>query len=278
MPLILIPTPVGNMADITLRALEELKSADLIACEDTRHSGLLLSHYGIRRPLMSYQKFNEQSRISEILARLAKGEKVAVISDAGTPGMSDPGWIALKAAVDAGYPVDVLPGATAFVPAVLLSGLKPHPFAFIGFLSDQKTERAAQLESLKDCPFTMVFYLSPHKAARQLEDFLAVLGPRRAALVREISKVFQETRRGTLEEILQGVQDGVKGELALVVEGAPERPADDDSAWQTEAEQRRSAGEPVRKIAEELAEKYRRPKNRIKAWLMNGRQPPPEAQ
>lgn len=278
MPLILIPTPVGNMADITLRALEELKSADLIACEDTRHSGLLLSHYGIRRPLMSYQKFNEQSRISEILARLAKGEKVAVISDAGTPGMSDPGWIALKAAVDAGYPVDVLPGATAFVPAVLLSGLRTHPFAFIGFLSDQKTERAAQLESLKDCPFTMVFYLSPHKAARQLEDFLAVLGPRRAALVREISKVFQETRRGTLEEILQGVQDGVKGELALVVEGAPERPADDDSAWQTEAEQRRSAGEPVRKIAEELAEKYRRPKNRIKAWLMNGRQTPPEAQ
>lgn len=272
MPLVLIPTPVGNMGDITLRALEELKSADLIACEDTRHSGLLLSHYGIKRPLMSYQKFNEQSRVDEILTRLSRGEKVAVISDAGTPGMSDPGWIALKAAMDAGYPVDVLPGATAFVPAVLLSGLKPHPFTFIGFLSDQKGERVSQLENLRSCPFTMVFYLSPHKAAKQLEDFLAVLGPRRAALVREISKIHQEARRGTLAEILQGVQDGVRGELVLVVEGAAEDPAAADDLWQAEAEQRRAAGEPVRAIAEDLAEKYRQPRNKIKSWLMNSRQ------
>ena len=109
MPLILIPTPIGNLGDITLRALEELKNADLIACEDTRHSGLLLNHYGIKKPLLSYQKFNEQSRVDEILSRLARGERVAVISDAGTPGMSDPGEVALKAAIDAGYPVDVEP-------------------------------------------------------------------------------------------------------------------------------------------------------------------------
>ncbi len=270
MPLILIPTPVGNMGDITLRALEELKSADLIACEDTRHSGLLLSHYGIKKPLMSYQKFNEQARTDEILARLARGEKIALISDAGTPGMSDPGYIALKAAADAGFPVDVLPGATAFVPAVLLSGLTPHPFSFVGFLSDGKGERVAELERLKNHPFTMVFYLSPHKAEKQLEDFLAVLGDRRAALVREISKVYQESRRGTLASILASLEDGVRGELCLVVEGrAPDEP--DSGAWREEAGRRRAAGEPVKKIAEELSAQFKQPKNKIKAWLLEQR-------
>ncbi|MGI6075084.1 MAG: 16S rRNA (cytidine(1402)-2'-O)-methyltransferase [Pyramidobacter sp.] len=270
MPLVLIPTPVGNLGDITLRALEELKSADLIACEDTRHSGLLLAHYGIKRPLMSYQKFNEQSRVAEILARLAKGEKIAVISDAGTPGMSDPGWIALKAAIDAGYETDVLPGATAFVPAVLLSGLPPQPFSFVGFLSDQKGERRAQLQKLVGHGFTLVFYLSPHKAARQLEDFVDVLGDRRAALVREISKVYQEARRGTLSEILKSVEDGVKGELVLVVEGCTEPPAGSELDWKSEAERRRAAGEPVKKIAEDLAARTAVPKNRIKNWLLSG--------
>ena len=269
MPLILIPTPIGNLGDITLRALEELKSADLIACEDTRHSGILLSHYGVKAPLMSYQKFNEQSRVAELLARLRRGEKVAVISDAGTPGMSDPGYIALKAAIDEGLPVDVLPGATAFVPAVLLSGLTPHPFSFIGFLPDQKGERTKALERLKSSPYTLVFYLSPHKAARQLEDFLDVLGDRPAALVREISKVYQEARRGTLSSILQGVADGVKGELVLVVAGAPEETAtQSDDVWQGEAASRRADGEPVKLIAEEISEKYHQPKNKIKSWLL----------
>lgn len=267
MPLILIPTPIGNMGDITLRSLEELKSADLIACEDTRRSGLLLNHYGIKRPLMSYQKFNEQSRVDELLARLANGEKIAVISDAGTPGMSDPGYVVLKAAVEAGLPVDVLPGATAFVPAVLLSGLEPHPFSFVGFLSDQKGERVAALEKLKGHPYTMVFYLSPHKAAKQLEDFLAVLGDRRAALVREISKVYQEARRGTLSEIIASVSDGVKGELVLVVEGAAETPPS-DGAWREEALQLRAEGAPVKRIAAELASRFGVPKNKIKSWLL----------
>ena len=269
MPLILIPTPIGNLGDITLRALEELKNADLIACEDTRHSGLLLNHYGIKKPLLSYQKFNEQSRVDEILSRLARGERVAVISDAGTPGMSDPGEIALKAAIEAGFPVDVLPGATAFVPAVLLSGLVPQPFSFVGFLPDAKGERTAALEKLKSHPFTMVFYLSPHKAAKQMEDFLSVLGDRPCALVREISKVYQEARRGTLSTVLASLDDGVKGELVLVVAPAPADETPSDDAWQEEALALREAGEPVKKIAEELAAKYAVPKNRIKAWLLN---------
>lgn len=268
MPLILIPTPIGNLGDITLRALEELKSADLIACEDTRHSGLLLTHYGIRAPLMSYQKFNERARVDELLSRLAKGEKIAVISDAGTPGMSDPGGVILKAAIDAGLPVDVLPGATAFVPAVLLSGLEPQPFTFIGFLPDAKGERVAALERLKGHPCTMVFYVSPHKAARQLEDFLSVLGDRPAALVREISKVYQEARRGTLSGILAGIDENLKGELVLVVEGGKEEAPADDSVWQNEALSRRRAGDPVKKIAEELAAQHGQPKNKIKAWLL----------
>lgn len=268
MPLILIPTPIGNMGDITLRALEELKSADLIACEDTRHSGLLLSRYGVKRPLLSYQKFNEQARVDELLARLAKGEKVAVISDAGTPGMSDPGSVILKAAVEAGLPVDVLPGATAFVPAVLLSGLTPQPFSFVGFLSDQKGERVAALQKLQGHPYTMVFYLSPHKAAKQLEDFLAVLGDRRAALVREISKVYQEARRGSLSEILASVAEGVKGELVLVVEGRAAEEAPSDGDWQPEALRLRAEGLPVKRIAAELAERFGAPKNKIKSWLL----------
>lgn len=184
MPLILIPTPIGNMGDITLRALEELKSADLIACEDTRHSGLLLSRYGVKRPLMSYQKFNEQARVDELLARLAKGEKIAVISDAGTPGMSDPGYVILKAAVEAGLPVDVLPGATAFVPAVLLSGLEPHPFSFVGFLSDQKGERVAALEKLKGHPYTMVFTsrrTRPRSSSKTSSPCSATAAPRSCA-------------------------------------------------------------------------------------------------
>ncbi len=267
MPLILIPTPVGNLGDITLRAIEELKNADLIACEDTRRGGLLLKHYGVKRPLVSYQKFNERSRVDEILARLANGERVAVISDAGTPGMSDPGEIVLRAAIDAGYPIDVLPGPTAFVPAVLLSGLPPQPFTFYGFLPDARGERAAALERLARHPFTLVFYLSPHKAAAQTEDVLAAFGDRPCALVREISKVYQEARRGTLSEVLKSVEGGVKGELALVVGGAgDEKPP--DGAWRPEALKRREAGEPVKKIAEDLSARYAAPKNEIKAWLL----------
>ncbi len=267
MPLILIPTPIGNMGDITLRALEELKSADLIACEDTRHSGILLKNYGIKKPLLSYQKFNERARVDEILSRLSRGEKIAVVSDAGTPGMSDPGAVVLKAAIDAGFPVDVLPGATAFVPAVLLSGLPPHPFSFIGFLSDAKGERVAELERLKNHPFTMVFYLSPHKAEKQLAEILEIFGDRRAALVREISKIYQEARRGTLSSILQSLDDGVKGELSLVVEGATQE-LQSDEIWQDAAKKMLDAGDPVKKIAEEISAKFGQPKNKIKSWLL----------
>ena len=267
MPLILVPTPIGNLGDITLRALEELKGADVIACEDTRHSGVMLAHYGIKTPLMSYQKFNEQARVAEILERLRRGDKVAVISDAGTPGMSDPGYVALKAAIEAGLPVDVLPGATAFVPAVLLSGLLPHPFTFIGFLPDSKGERVSALEALKEHPFTMVFYLSPHKASRQIADFIEVLGDRNAALIREISKIYQEARRGTLSSILESIEEGVKGELVLVVEAGHKEELP-ETVWQDKALSMREDGLPVKQIAESLSQKFTVPKNKIKSWLM----------
>lgn len=267
MPLILIPTPIGNLGDITLRAVEELKFADIVACEDTRHSGLLLQHLGVSVKTLSYQKFNERQRVDELLGCLEKGQKVALISDAGTPGMSDPGYVMLKAAIDAGYGVDVLPGATAFVPAVLLSGLTPHPFSFIGFLSDQKGERRGALEALKGHPYTMVFYLSPHKAAKHLEDFLDVLGDRKAALVREISKVYQEARRGTLSTILASLEEGVKGELALVVEGGvTEAPSDD--VWQAKAQELLDQGQPTKLVAEQIAAEFRQPKNKVKAWIL----------
>ncbi len=269
MPLILVPTPIGNLGDITLRALEELKKADLIACEDTRRSGLLLKHYGIAAPaLVSYQKFNERERTAQLLQRLEKGQRIALISDAGTPGMSDPGWILAQAAMAAGYDVDVLPGATAFVPAALLSGLKPHPLAFLGFPPETRSEARALMESLRDWNCTLLFYLSPHKVQRQLQDFLEVLGNRRAALIREISKIHQESRRGTLQELLESVSQGVKGELVLVLEGAAPEDRETSDLWQQEAQALADQGLSTKEIAQRIAEKHRQPKNKVKAWLL----------
>ncbi len=270
MALILIPTPIGNLGDITLRALEELKKADLIACEDTRRSGMLLKHYGIEAPaLVSYQKFNERQRTDELLQRLERGQRIALISDAGTPAISDPGLVVLQAALAAGHEVDVLPGATAFVPALLLSGLAPQPFTFAGFPPEGRKERRLFLEELRDRSDTLLFYLSPHKAQRQLPDFLEVLGDRPAALVREISKIHQEARQGSLKELLGSLSLGVKGELVLVVQGASKDQESQDSLWQQEAQALLAQGRSTREIASQIVSAYGLPKNRVKSWLLD---------
>ena len=263
--LTLVPTPIGNLEDITLRALRVLREADVIACEDTRTSGILLKHYGIDRPLTSFHLHNENDKLPALLDRLRRGENVAVISDAGTPGLSDPGWILLKRALDEGLDVDVLPGANAVVPAVLLSGLSSQAFVFCGFPPEKPSERDKMIKSLADSPFTLCFYLSPHKAAKQISDFLQLLGDRNAALVREISKVFQESIRGTLSEILGRVNDGVKGELVLVIDGCREGVND---SWRAEAEERFRNGESVRDIVNSLAEKYGVAKNMAKRFVL----------
>ena len=261
--LTLVPTPIGNLEDITLRALRVLKDADVIACEDTRTSSVLLRHYGIDRPLTSFHLHNENERLPQLLERLRQGENIAVISDAGTPGISDPGWILLKRAQDEGLEVDVLPGASAVIPAVLLSGLSPQPFMFAGFPPEKGGERAKFFAGLKEAKCTLCFYLSPHKAEKHITDMLGAFGNRKASLVREVSKMFQEVIRSDLAGLAERVRDGVKGELVLVVEGAQDEEAD---SWQEEARAMLEEGMSVKDITRKLD--GRAPKNQVKQFIL----------
>jgi 16S rRNA (cytidine1402-2'-O)-methyltransferase len=221
--LYLVPTPIGNLADITLRALEILKSVDLILAEDTRTSGFLLKHYSIARPLQSFHNFNEHKIVDTLIERLQKGETMALISDAGTPGISDPGFLISRACLQAGIKVECLPGATAFVPALVKSGLPSDRFVFEGFLP-QKKGRQTMLKKLAEEERTMIFYESPYRLVKTLEQFIEYFGVnRKASVSRELTKLFEETVNGTLEEVVNHFKaKEVKGEIVIVVEGKNE--------------------------------------------------------
>ncbi|MCR4819098.1 MAG: 16S rRNA (cytidine(1402)-2'-O)-methyltransferase [Fretibacterium sp.] len=270
MPLTLIPTPIGNLEDITLRALRILRGADLIACEDTRTSSVLLKHYGISAPLVPFHLHNENRCLPRLLEALREGKRVAVISDAGTPGISDPGWILLRRALDEGLEVDALPGPSAVLPALLLSGLTPHPFLFFGFPPEKPGERVKLFQSLVPLPWTLCFYVSPHKAARQMAEMREVMGDRSAALVREISKVYQEALRGPLSELVARLEAGLKGEMVLVVEGySPEAAAAaSEEEWRAEADALREAGRTVKETVLEITGRYPVAKNAVKEYLI----------
>ena len=218
--LYLIPTPIGNLEDITLRAIRLLKEADLILAEDTRTSGILLKHYQIQRPLQPFHAFNEHKTVDALLNRLKAGEKIALISDAGTPGISDPGFLIVRACIANNLPVECLPGATAFVPALVKSGLPTDRFVFEGFLPHKKG-RNTRLTELQNESRTMIFYESPFRVVKTLEQFVALFGEdRRASVSRELTKMFEETLNGTLAEILTHFrQKDPKGEFVLVVAG-----------------------------------------------------------
>ena len=218
--LYLVPTPVGNLEDITARALRVLREADLILAEDTRTSGNLLRHFDIHRPMLSYHKFNEHGTVEGIVQRLLAGETIAVVSDAGTPGISDPGFLVAREAIRAGVEVVTLPGATAMVPAIVSSGLPCDRFCFEGFLP-QKKGRQTRLEALREEVRTMVFYESPHRVVKALTQFAEVFGAeRRASVSREISKVHEETVRGTLGELIEHFTSAEpRGEFVIVVAG-----------------------------------------------------------
>jgi 16S rRNA (cytidine1402-2'-O)-methyltransferase len=220
MQLILVPTPIGNLKDITLRALEELKSADLILAEDTRTTGVLLKHYEISKPLQSYHIFNEHKTVEKVVDQIKSGKKLVLVSDAGTPAISDPGFLLVRTCLEHGIDVQCLPGATAFVPALVMSGLPSDSFVFEGFLPVKKG-RQTKLTSLQGERRTMIFYESPHRIIRTLEDFKTYFGEdRRASVSREISKLYEETVRGTLSEILAIFAQKVpKGEIVVVIEG-----------------------------------------------------------
>ncbi len=218
--LYVVPTPVGNMEDITLRAIRILKEADLILAEDTRTSGILLKHYDIKNHLMSHHKFNEHGTTAGIVERLKAGQVIALISDAGTPGISDPGFYLVREAIAAGIEVQTLPGATAFVPALVSSGLPDDRFCFEGFLP-QKKGRKTRLEQLAEEERTMVFYESPFRVVKTLEQFVEFFGAdRQVSCCREISKVHEESVRGTLEEVIVHFKEKEpKGEFVIVLAG-----------------------------------------------------------
>lgn len=218
--LYIVPTPVGNMEDITFRAIRILKEADMILAEDTRTSGILLKHYDIQNHLVSHHKFNEHGTSAGIVERLKSGATIALISDAGTPGISDPGFFLVREAVRAGIEVQCLPGATAFVPALVSSGLPCDRFAFEGFLPPKKG-RQTKLESLREEQRTMIIYESPYRLLKTLQQLADVLGgDRQASVCREISKLHEECVRGSLEELVQHfTATEPRGEIVLIVAG-----------------------------------------------------------
>lgn len=220
MKLFLVPTPVGNLGDMTYRGVEVLKSVDLILAEDTRTSRVLLQHYGIDTPLQSYHIFNEHQTVAGLVERLQSGTTIAVVTDAGTPGISDPGFLLVREAIKAGVDVECLPGATAFVPAIIDSGLPCDRFVFLGFLPHKKGRQTA-IKALADEERTMVVYESPYRLVKLLEELREVLGEERQVSVsREISKLHAETVRGSVGEVLAhfGTKD-VKGEIVVIISG-----------------------------------------------------------
>lgn len=219
--LFIVPTPVGNLEDITLRAIRILKEADLILAEDTRTSGVLLKHLEVKKPMLSHHKFNEHKTVEQVAQRIEGGETVALISDAGTPGISDPGFLMVRECVRRGIEVECLPGATAFVPALVDSALPCDRFVFEGFLPPKKG-RMTKLKSLALEPRTLIFYESPHRVLKTLTQFAEYFGPERSvSLTREISKFHEQTCRGTLAEmIVYFTENEPRGEFVIVLAGS----------------------------------------------------------
>ena len=219
--LYLIATPIGNLGDITLRALEVLKSADLIACEDTRQSLVLLNHYGIKKPLISFHEHNEQTAGNRIIGLLKNGKSVAVISDGGTPGISDPGYTVVRRTIDENLPVTMIPGPSAVSMAVVLSGLPVHSFVYRGFPPHKSGARKRFLEADKDCPYTLVYYESVYRIDKFLADALEVFGDRPACVCNDLTKLYEKVERGPLSRLVEVIATSKhKGEFTVVIAGA----------------------------------------------------------
>ncbi len=216
--LYLVATPIGNLEDITIRALNVLKEVDLIAAEDTRHTLGLLNHFGISKPLISYYKQTEKARSEVLIEKLKEGKNIAIVSDAGTPGISDPGEEIVKVAIQNNIEIIPIPGACALVNALIASGLSTKEFSFIGFLSAVKKEKKEKLEEIKFETRTLILYEAPHKLKGTLEQILEILGNRNIVLARELTKIHEEFIRGTVSEILDRI-DEIKGEFVILIEG-----------------------------------------------------------
>ena len=216
--LYVVPTPIGNMEDITIRAINILKEVDIIFAEDTRVTKQLLNHFSINKKLISSHLYNEQTNEGKEIEYLKQGKNIAVVSDRGTPVISDPGFILIKNAIKEGFNVVCLPGPTALIPALVMSGFGEGPFTFYGFLNSKETKRKQELEELKKSKYTIIFYEAPHRIEKTLKNILEIFGNRQIAIAREISKKYEEIIRGSIQEIINNVQE-IKGEIVIVVEG-----------------------------------------------------------
>lgn len=216
--LYLIPTPIGNMEDITYRAIKILKEVDIVFCEDTRVTRQLLNYYNINKKLISCHKFTENVKVTRVLDYLNNGQNVGLVSDRGTPIISDPGYEIAKEVINNNYNVVSLPGATAFVPALTMSGLVPQPFLFFGFLNNKSAKRKKELKNIKDLEYTIIFYEAPHRLIDTLTDLQDIFGNRKICICREISKKFEEVYRGTVKEVLSEIKSP-KGEFVIIING-----------------------------------------------------------
>ncbi len=276
--LYVVGTPIGNLEDVTLRALRVLREADLIACEDTRRTRVMLGRHGIATPLVSYHEHNERRRAPELVRRLLSGETVALVSDAGMPTVSDPGVQLVTQSIEAGVPVVPIPGPSAVTAALSVSGLPSDRFLFLGFLPRSRAARRRALEEVAKLPATLVLFEGPHRIAATLEDVLAVLGPRRVVLMREATKVHGEVRRGRADELASVVAgERLRGEITLVVEGNLEagtrRGTAGDGAPDPDAHLRRllGAGVSSRDAARSLSAAYGIPRREAYRMATEGK-------
>jgi 16S rRNA (cytidine1402-2'-O)-methyltransferase len=258
--LYLVATPIGNLSDFSYRAIEVLNNVDIIYAEDTRNSSILLRHYEIKTKLLSYHEFNQDIKSEEILNELKSGKKIAIISDAGLPVISDPGYKISTLAIENGIRVSTIPGASAGISALISSGLVPMPYLFFGFLESQKTKRVKQLLNLKNLGYTMIFYEAPHRIHDTLKDILEVLGDRNICIARELTKINEEFIRGKVSEIIN--YDNIKGEIVLIVEGAKEEIASNLDPI-SEIEQRIALGTKTSQAIKEVANEFNLDKNEL---------------
>lgn len=217
--LYLVATPIGNLGDVTLRALETLKLVDFVASEDTRHTGVLLKHFEISKPQIAFHEHNERQAAPRIIQLLEEGKSVALVTSAGMPGISDPGFVLVRDAIAAGIEITAIPGATAFVMALVLSGLPVHSFTFRGFPPNKPGKRKHFLEADKESPYTLIYYESPFRLRKLLEDALEVFGDRPAAVAKELTKIYESVRRGRLSELLMNLEENPKGEYVVLIAG-----------------------------------------------------------